>query len=177
MVDADLNEIGVYDLKLKSDSPRRLTRLQQLLRGHKCFEIFGLIRRDVLARTPVMGAYAHGDGVLLVRLAMFGRFEEIPEPLFVSRRHDDQSGVMENDGQSYAVWFDPKLGGRMIFPYWRIYWEFLRSIHMVPMGLDERLRSYRIWLRRAHQARRALRADISHNLRRLTAGRNGHGGA
>ena len=88
-----------------------------MLEEHKCFQIFGVIRRDALERTGLIGRYAHGDGVLLAHLALLGRFVEIPEYLFLPRRHPEHSMRMIGDYWSYAAWFDPAHGRKLIFPH------------------------------------------------------------
>ena len=112
-----------HDLKLKTNSPNTFVRFSALLRGHECFEIFGLIPVSALKMTPLIGNYGHGDGVLLARLALQGRFYQIPEYLFFPRRHPQQSmntfGAYSRvlpDYHSYSVWFDAEKEGKII--YW-----------------------------------------------------------
>ena len=167
IIDADSCELGPYTRKLHTDSPSPAVRFKELLKGHKCFEIFGLIRRDALAKTPLIGGYANGDGVLLVRLAFLGRFEEIPEYLFFPRRHSDQSMSMLGNYRRYAAWFNPKLGTKMLFPFWRRHFEYLRSIHMASLSLSQRIRCYRVLARRTYARRQLLRAEIAFHVRRL----------
>ena len=52
-------------------------------------EIFGVMRADLLRRTSLHGSYYGSDKVLLAELAMLGRIESVPEPLFVKRFHKD----------------------------------------------------------------------------------------
>ena len=121
--------------------------------GHKCYEIFGLIRKSALAKTPLIGAFAHGDGVLLAQLALLGRFEEIPEYLFFPRRHSEQSMSMIGDYYKYNAWFNPQLERKITLPYWRIHYEFFRTIRMSTLNLDSKIKCYKclityIWKRR-----------------------------
>ena len=167
IIDDESREVRSYEHKLPTDSTSPIARYSALLEGHKCFEVFGLIRRETLEQTPLIGAYAHGDGVLLTRLAFLGRFEQLPEYLFLPRRHAEQSMSMLGDYRRYAEWFDPRLGRRMVFPYWRIYYEFYRSIGMSPLGWRDRLRCFRRFARWAWIRRREFVSDIAFNLRRL----------
>ena len=135
IVDENGEFVMDYEVRLKTDSPSAHVRFRDLLRGHSCFEVFGLIRASVLRRTPLMGNYGHGDGVLLARLGLMGRFQEIDEYLFFPRRHSSQSayvyGAYDNllpDYHRYTVWFDPTKKGRVIFPHWRIAYEFCESV-------------------------------------------------
>jgi glycosyltransferase involved in cell wall biosynthesis len=159
IVDEKRNHILDYTLKLPTDSPSPAVRFRSLLLDWSmCFEIFGLIRTSALKQTPVMGNYGHADGVLLARLGLLGRFEEIPEVLFFSRRHAKQSnrmfGLSESGGNNYhlyTVWFDPTKAGKIIFPYWRMFKEFLTSLWMYPLDLKTRLLGHfymLIWIRK-----------------------------
>ncbi len=132
-----------YIYKLPTDSNDPVVRFRALLQGHMCFEVFGLIRRDALAKTPLMGGYSMGDGVLLARLALIGRFEEIPEALFYSRRHRKQSASLIADRRQYSVWFDPKLRNKVLYPWWRTQFEFFLSIHRSPLAATEKFVCYR----------------------------------
>jgi hypothetical protein len=118
-------------------------RFESILKIHNCFEIFGLIRTDALARTPLMGNYSHGDGVLLARLALLGRFHEIPETLFFFREHPDHSTTRyRGDYRAWAAWFDPNYAGGLVFPLLRMHYEYLRSIDGAPIPPAERVRCY-----------------------------------
>jgi glycosyltransferase involved in cell wall biosynthesis len=171
IIDENSAEVERYDLNLATDSDRPSRRYGAMLRGHACYEVFGVIRRDALAGTALMGSYSFGDRVLLARLALMGRFFEIPEPLFLARRHDGQSMTMLDDRRRYAVWFDSRLENRKLFPHWRLYFELLRSIHQTSnLAFSERLRAYRKVIRRAYWSRRELGEDLSYHLRaRATA--------
>ena len=176
IIGADGKEIEPYDFKLPTDSQNPVERFNALLRGHKCFEVFGLIRRDALLKTRLIGAHAHGDGVLLSQLALLGRFEEIPEYLLFSRRHAYQSmALMEErtgsptseEYRRYAVWFDPKLKNRMISPYWRIFFEYFRSIYFSPIALRERISCYQGLKRWMYRKRYLLSSEIVFHIHRM----------
>jgi glycosyltransferase involved in cell wall biosynthesis len=171
IIDADGQTLEDYDHKLPTDSQSPFVRFSSLLRGHRCFEIFGLIRRDALASTPVMGNYSHGDGVLLGRLALLGTFREVPEYLFLARQHAEQSMQMIGDHESFAEWFDPANKGKTLFPNWRIFWEFSVSIHRVRIPLAQRVRCYAAIARQAWTRKLRLAGDITENARGLLRGR------
>jgi glycosyltransferase involved in cell wall biosynthesis len=169
VVDANGNEIGPYDYKLLTDSAHRVVRFKELLKGHKCFEVFGLIRRDALLKTHLIGAYAHGDGVLLSHLSLLGRFVEIPEYLFFARHHPDQSmAIMKKKAGSptheeycqYAIWFNPNLKDKLLFPYWKICFEYFRIITTTPINFSDRISCYRCLSNWIYTIRYRLRKDI-----------------
>lgn len=146
IIDGKAEPVGTYDVKLSTDSLSTGKRFRDLLIGHRCYEIFGLIRSTALGKTPLIGSYSHGDGVLLARLGLLGRFVEIPEYLFCTREHPQQSmnvyGVFEDgmpDYQNYAVWFDPAKAGKITMPYWTMFANFHDAVWKAPLGIQERL--------------------------------------
>ena len=150
-----------YNLKLHTDSVNPATRFRELLSQHLCYPIFGLIRASILRNTSLMGNYGHTDGVLLASIALQGKFSEIPEPLFFSRNHSQQSmsrffpaylslasgdaAISANklpDYYAYAVWFDPTKKGQTIFPHWRILREYCLCVWRASLSLTERINCY-----------------------------------
>src|SRR4029077_2191158 len=86
IVDENNQHLENYDFHAATDSTDVATRFTELVlvnhRKHRACEIFGLMRSSALAQTPLEGAYARGDSVLLVRMALLGRFVELPDRLF-----------------------------------------------------------------------------------------------
>jgi len=168
-------EVERPEAKLRTDDASPARRFGDLLQGHKCYEIFGLHRRSALERTPLIGGYPHGDGILLARLALLGRFEEVPEDLHYSRRHDRQSmQFLEEEKWAYvryAYWFDSARKGRLVFPFWKMAQEYARSLVAADLAVGERLRCSRHLLGWMWRCRRRLRGDVTYALRRL-AGRD-----
>ena len=94
-----VDEIGKpldeYDFHPQTDGSDPAERFSELVlvnhRSHRAVEIFGLMRSSALQQTPLHGVYARADSVLLARMALLGRFVELPERLFLSRSHTSQS--------------------------------------------------------------------------------------
>jgi len=168
IIDTQEQVIEPYPRKLRTDSTNPVIRFSELLKGHMCFEIFGLIRRDILTKTQLIGGYAHGDGVLLARLALLGRFEEIPEYLFFTRRHQQQSIAMGTNYQPYAVWFNPKLRNRLVLPWWKIQFEFFRSIHRAPLSFAQRYDCYKCVYWNTQAKSNHLKNDIKYHINKLS---------
>jgi len=127
--------IEYYDVKLPTDSLNAAIRYDALTHiGYKCYEVFGLIRSSALEKTDLIGNYANGDGVLLVQLALLGRFIQVPEYLFGSRKHPEQSEAIYwwklHSHRAWAEWFDPSNKDRLMFPYWKMYLEFFKAIRL-----------------------------------------------
>jgi glycosyltransferase involved in cell wall biosynthesis len=165
VIDEHGNEILDYDPTFATHSESSATRLEAMLEYHKCFQVFGVIRRDALHKTDLIGAYAHGDGVLLARLGLLGRFAEIPDYLFYPRRHPDQSISMVGDYWSYVEWFRPELAGKRTFPHCRMFGEYLRSVVTAPIPLKERAAALAVLSRFFRLRWPLLRGDILFYLR------------
>jgi glycosyltransferase involved in cell wall biosynthesis len=173
-IDAQGRHLRDYDVKLATDAPQAWRRFEAIARApHKRthnLEIFGLMRRSATDRIPQQGGHAASDRVFLARLAMYGRFVEVPEVLFLSRDHAEQSiktlpehlrrrrsrlSRLIGHGQlPPAEWFDPRCKGRVTFPEWRLAWEYLRSVQYgddVPVS------------QRARVALSVVKRQVTHN--------------
>lgn len=119
---------------------------------HPCVAVFGLIRRQELARTPLIGNYSASDRPLLGELSLLGQFYEIPEYLFFYRNHAQQSWRKYPIWRAQQeVWFDPKRRNQRAFPHWRLLKEHYAAVRKVPLSAYERSRCYLClawWVRR-----------------------------
>jgi glycosyltransferase involved in cell wall biosynthesis len=88
--------------------------------------VFGLIRADILRKTPLIGGYIGSDLILLANLTLLGKFYEIPKHLLLVRQHAKRS--IERSYTDIAVWFDPNNKGKIVFPLWN---EFLKQVNVV----------------------------------------------
>ncbi len=120
-------------------APKRFKEL--ILERHGCFHIWGLIRADVLARTPLIGSYVGSDRGLLAELGLHGRFHEIPEDLFMERNHPGRS-CKAIPFYLRTGWFDTSKQGARTLPNWRILAEYLKAIRRAPLRQSERMQCY-----------------------------------
>ncbi|MGE0622633.1 MAG: glycosyltransferase family 2 protein [Pseudomonadales bacterium] len=168
VVGPSLEPLEVYDAELPTDNADPVIRYACLLRGHKCFEVFGVIRRDALKNSSLIGSYAHSDGVLLAQLALKGRFLRDERPLFLPRRHAEQSMAMLGDYRQYTEWFDPSRKAAWVFPYWRIYFELLKAIQFSSLTASQKLACSRAWRSSLFDKRKLLKGDVTYQVRRLS---------
>lgn len=163
VIDEDGAPLLEPEYRLRTASPAAHERFGDLLFGSdQCYEVFGLIRADALRRTQVMGSYAHADGVLLGHLALMGAFERVPERLFFSRRHAQQSirahaggyDIGRPDYHAYTVWFDTAKRGKITFPNWRILFENTRALWKsnAPFAVQARCYTYLLRWTKRHRA-------------------------
>ena len=104
--------------------------------------MFGVIRRETLKATPLIGSYVASDIILLAEIALRGEIYEIPECLFLRRDHPQKSSRANASFGDLAAWYDPANKGREVFREWKLLSEYLSSIGRVRIGHYDRLRCY-----------------------------------
>ncbi len=107
-----------------------------------CSLYFGLMRRDVLAQTPLFQPYINAELSLMSELALRGQFYEIPEHLFIRRDHPGISTRRYTNAKDIIVWANPAKAGKAGWDGWKVILARLRSISVVPMSPFDRMRSY-----------------------------------
>ncbi|ULP71854.1 Spore coat polysaccharide biosynthesis protein SpsA [Nodularia sphaerocarpa UHCC 0038] len=161
LIDENGDFLQNYNIKLDTDSQKPHKRFHELLTKHLCYQCYGVIRASALRKIPPMGSYGTADGILLLRIGLLGQFYEIPEYLFFARIHSQQSLSMffpnyhllgnkqtqSNasilpDFYAYTVWFDAAKKGKLLFPHWRIVWEYMLSVWLFKLSFYQRLRCH-----------------------------------
>jgi glycosyltransferase involved in cell wall biosynthesis len=168
-----------YKIKLNTSSAKPQERFDALLNYHISVQCFGVVRVSALKKTRLMGKYSYADEILLLRLALLGRFYEISEPLFFYRKHPQQSLslfvpdplIFANDNSqeliellpdhhAYSLWFDPQKANKIYFPHWRIMGECLRSVWEARLSWESKLACYRSLLKHWRGAELLLLKDL-----------------
>lgn len=142
LINARSRIIGYETMTSSGRDDRTHERFRALLFNYTCYQLFGVIRTSALLKTPLLGGFGHADGILLVQLAMRGRFFEVGEFLYMNRIHNEKSRVHYSTYAQYAVWLDPTNEGKILFPRWRMGYEYIRSIRSVPLPAKEALWCY-----------------------------------
>jgi glycosyltransferase involved in cell wall biosynthesis len=162
------------NLHLDAEKPHQRFRHVLFELTGECNAVFGLMRRETLRRTKLIGNFHSSDIVLLAELAMHGGFYEVPEHLFFRRDHPDTSVRMYRSKQDRTVWFDPKKTGTHPMPMWRWFFEFAKAVRRVPLSSSEKSRCFALigkWARVHHRSlRRELGQAISYKLGARKAG-------
>jgi hypothetical protein len=131
--------------------------------------VFGVIRRDLLARTTLIANCWGGDIVLLAQLVLLGRFAEIDDRLFLRRYHPESSMVRNESPADVARWFDPSKRGRTALPRTRLLRELVRVVTHADLEPAERVRCYaalgtewmpRFWRVMGGEVKRTVTASI-----------------
>lgn len=121
-------------------SARKTThRFSELIKNDlDCYEIFGLIRKEILLKTPLFGAYVASDRILRAELGLFGAFYEYPERLFFSRDHADRSIRAMPAHHQRAAWFNPENANKKILPHWKILVEYFKCVQRTRLSILEK---------------------------------------
>lgn len=141
-IDAEGGVLGpIYDSKLEMrvSCPDPVPRFRDLiLCDHSCTSIFGLIRRDALRNSGLIGSYAGSDRVLLAQLALRGPFIRVREPLMLHREHPDRSTRAIPHLRDRAAWFDSSLSKARTFPHWRILREYAATVLRARLAIRQK---------------------------------------
>lgn len=143
MVDDAGHETGRYDdaLHLRDDRPsQRFIQLYNTVT--LCHAHLGLIRRDVMARTALIGRELASDIRFLAELSLYGKFHVLPEYLFYRRFHQTSSSWNRTDLERQTAYYAPR-GSGFRFHTWRRYGALLRAVARAPIAPGEKLRLLR----------------------------------
>jgi glycosyltransferase involved in cell wall biosynthesis len=130
-----------YDLHVDSIKPYERFRYLTCV-NHSCFPIFGVIRSHILKETLLIGSYVASDRVLLAELALWGKFYEIPEPLFLHREHPLRSTRAIPDLRMRLAWFATDKANRLALPTLRLFKEYIFAIRRPPLSFSDKARCY-----------------------------------
>ena len=152
---------------LAHDEPAR--RLRANLFKTETYHVFGVIRSEVLDKTPLLGDYASHDKPLLAELSLHGKFHEVPQFLFQEREHKARSIRVFDPGDLYTAveWYDPKKKGKLTFPHWRLLQAFESALMRAPLSLKDRWACQKEILSWARQRRADLKKDLSRSSEHL----------
>lgn len=142
-IDARGEVTGFYGQELAFTGSLPSQRLWQVIsRPHHCLAISGVMRRDILLNTIRHGDWVGADRNLLAELSLVGKIELLPEFLFQRREHSEASIHKYEDESQRLAWFDPRLAGTISFPTWRRLEEYIKAVHLKPLGVADKIRCY-----------------------------------
>ncbi len=149
-IDAQGNRTGVYDYHAQIDSIHPEERFKEVLKKKPVFVLFGVIRRDVLEKSPLLASYIGSDWNLLAELSLSGKFFEIPEFLFFRRTHDQaytnkfySKKVKIHDYRTESLWWTGNNNKPLItLPYWKNFVEFFQSVRHSSLHWKTKLACY-----------------------------------
>jgi glycosyltransferase involved in cell wall biosynthesis len=159
-IDENGTIVGTYDHKMRLSSYKIEERFadQISLATNICFQMYGLMRKAVLIKTPLHGDYRGADGNFLAEMSLYGRLYEVPEYLFMRREHpkaytqqfchNKNSKTAKISDQQKAWWSNSSW---INYTIWKNCYEFFKSVHRTPLKPKEKMVCYREifrWFRR-----------------------------
>ena len=143
-IDKNGAPIGLYNTGLAlADSQSAAARFAwMVLQSHSCVDFFGLIRRAALQSSLLHGSFHGADRALLAQLAIRGRLIQLPAPLVEMREHPNRYTRSNVRSADRAAWHDASKRGKVSFPTWRLYAEYLKMVRNERMLPNERALCY-----------------------------------
>ena len=126
--------------------------------------MYGLIRRDALARTSLLGNYIAADFNLVAELTLYGKFCEIDEYLFSRRMHPQASSWDRADAERQKDFWDPSKR-RLVMSTWHAIYEYNKAVLRAPIPLADKCALLAYLLRKAYWARSSMWSELSDLMR------------
>lgn len=162
IIDATGQVTGDYDDNLDLRDPSPSARFRAFFKRVGLTNvIYGLMRRDALARTSLMGngRMPAADTRMMAELTLLGCFVELEPVLFQRRMHADASSWdRADDARQASFWGNTD--SRFVVPHWRLYTGYLGRALAYPLSPAERLRVIGHVFHLMYWGRRRLAADL-----------------
>jgi glycosyltransferase involved in cell wall biosynthesis len=145
-IDAVGNIIRRGEYRLATDSPHAPVRFRDMLFVLGGDDFYGVMRTDVLRRTPLHGSYHHADRTLVTEMSLYGPFYQVPELLYFRRDHPDRAERARATKRARAQNFEPRRGNRLRNPMIRLLveyiWGYVAAIQRSPLSPVDRIQCY-----------------------------------
>jgi glycosyltransferase involved in cell wall biosynthesis len=127
---------------VRSDAPRAPDRFRSMLFDGWGDDSYGVIRTEVLRRTPLHDSYHLADRTFTTELALHGPFYQVPEWLFFRRDAPARTATI----RERCAYMDPRRENRLRYPVARLYgeyaWAYISMIRRAPLTAAERQECY-----------------------------------
>jgi glycosyltransferase involved in cell wall biosynthesis len=137
--------IKLVEYPVVTDSPRAPERFRSMLFDGWGDDSYGVIRTEVLRRTPLHGSYHFADRTFTTELALHGPFYQIPDWLFF--RRDAPPRTSPFTVRSRCAYMDPRRVSPLRHPVARLYgeylWAYIAMIQRAPLSAADRRECYR----------------------------------
>jgi glycosyltransferase involved in cell wall biosynthesis len=131
------------DYPVASDAPRAPDRFRSMLFDGWGDDSYGVIRTEVLRRTPLHNSYHLADRTFTTELALWGPFYQVPDWLFFRRDAPPRTSTIRDR----CAYMDPRREDRLRHPVARLYgeyaWAYIAMIRRAPLTSAERQECYR----------------------------------
>jgi glycosyltransferase involved in cell wall biosynthesis len=135
--------LGTFGSGVAMDSLRAPDRFRNVLfDGCHDYE-YGVMRTRSLRQMMRRGSYHLADRMFNAELALYGRFQLVPDWLYFRREHAGQPPQTVRDR---CATFEPRRADRLRHPVIRLYgeylWAYIRAIKRAPLSVTDQLGCY-----------------------------------
>jgi glycosyltransferase involved in cell wall biosynthesis len=147
MIDGAGNVTQAVAYPLATDSLRAPERFLSMLFAVGGDDDNGVIRADVLRRTPLVDSYHHADRTIVAEISLHGPFYHVPDWLYFRRDHPDRAERACPTMRTRCANLDPRRADRLRHPSVRLLaeyvWGYVAAIRRAPLSGAERRQCYR----------------------------------
>lgn len=126
--------------------------------------LYGLVRRDQLAKTALLGNYIASDINLIAELTLYGTFIEIPDTLFSRRMHPEASSWDRSDTETQREFWDPSRK-KLFLQKWRRVRAYTSAVSRAELSTAEKLTLYKQITKIAYWGGKPMLTEISDYVR------------
>jgi glycosyltransferase involved in cell wall biosynthesis len=145
IVDSEDRLVQVFrPIEPAAASRRPSERFAARMHNPRCLDIWGVIRKDALRNSVLIGSYIGMDRALLLELALRGRFLLIERPLFSNRDHPERATrvTRTQTRKDLVAVYDTANADQTVLSTWIFYKESAGIIRRNVTGAEERLRCF-----------------------------------
>ncbi|TDW23486.1 glycosyltransferase family 2 protein [Kribbella kalugense] len=146
IIDAAGEIVLEVEYPLDTANPHAPDRFRSLLFDVGGDDFYGVMRSDILRRTPLNGSYHHSDRTIMAELALYGRFGQVPEQLFFRRDHADRAERATPTIRARSANMEPRRASRLLNPTVRLVAEYVKGfvggIRRAPLSSADRRECY-----------------------------------
>lgn len=138
IIDGSGAVVKLVEYPVASDAPRAPERFRSMLFDGWGDDSYGVIRTEVLRRTPLHDSYHLADRTFTTELALHGPFYQVPDWLFFRRDAPEWTFT----ARERCAYMDPRRGNPLRYPVARLYaeyaWAYIAMIQRAPLSAAER---------------------------------------
>jgi glycosyltransferase involved in cell wall biosynthesis len=146
LVDENGDQKSCYLDTMASDSDDPVRRFERWMIPAlgQCNPAYGLMPKEVVEKTGLMGNFMGSDRIFLGEIAILGQVRMLRETLFLRRVHANMSTKVNVDNLSLLEWFSGEKTRGLHFKRLRQIQEFIRAIRRSGLSRMEQMGCYRV---------------------------------
>ncbi|OUR99165.1 hypothetical protein A9Q81_11340 [Gammaproteobacteria bacterium 42_54_T18] len=162
IIDENGKLLDHYDDNLDLQHQQAAARFVQCLDNIGLSNIlYGLVRRDSLAHTALMGNYIASDINLIAELTLYGKYREIPDYLFSRRMHPDCSSWDRADEERQKNFWDPSKQ-KLLMQTWRTMFEYFKAVYRAPISASDKQKLTYYLCKKMYRRKGKMMQDLHH---------------